>query len=159
MFDEFKSEWAAFCRADKKNCAKISDFQTCYKYNKAVYPQLQDFFATFPPISFRLDVNTTIIWEPSDFLYVNDENGDYCIGIQPLKDLIFGEIFMRNLDIMFDLNNQRIGFAQANCDGVPKTPATPPETPVPEPPASSPIPQPTFSSAPGSIISSRGSQS
>ena len=153
MFTEFKNEWAAFCRSSNKHCAKISDFQTCYTYNNATYPRLEDFFATFPPVSFKLDVNTTIIWEPSDYLYVNDDSKDYCLGIQPLKDLIFGEIFMKNLDVMFDLHNKRVGFAQANCDGIPKPPPSLPTAPTPES-VSSPTPEASLPPAQGNLISS-----
>ncbi len=117
MFTAFKNEWTAFCRSSQNNCANIADFQSCYTYNNSSYSRLDDFFETFPPISFKLDATTSIIWDPSDYLYLNDESKEYCIGIQPLKDLIFGQIFIKDLDIMFDLDNKRMGFAQANCGG------------------------------------------
>jgi hypothetical protein len=115
LYQAFKLSWANFCRGDANRCARISDFQTCYTYQQDIYPSVQAFLDTFPPISYQFKGDNEFVWTPKDYLYVDETPQSYCIGIQPLKDLVFGEIFMKNWDIRFDLDNRQLGFAKSNC--------------------------------------------
>ena len=117
LYNAFKLKFANFCRSGSTNCAKISDFQTCYIHNKKAYPNIQDFFNTFPPIMFTFDDTVMIDWVPSEYFFHDGNSTSYCIGIEPLKDLILGAIFMKNFDILFDQEKKSVGFVQANCDG------------------------------------------
>lgn len=116
LFEVFKLQLASVCRRNSVACAKTPDFQSCYTYNANVYPNIQDFFDTFPPISFILN-GVELIWEPREYLFQADSAMNYCLAIYPLEDIVLGAAFMRNFDIKFDLRDQKLSFARANCDG------------------------------------------
>jgi hypothetical protein len=118
LYKVFKISWAKYCRSDSLHCAKTSDFQNCYSHNKEKYQTIEDFFHTFPSFTFQFK-GADIDWSPADYFFYNNNLDSYCIGIEPLNDLLLGEIFMRNFDIQFDPEKQRVGFVRSNCDGMP----------------------------------------
>jgi hypothetical protein len=116
LYSILKIQWATFCRSGDDQCAHMSDFQNCYAFDVNSFSDIQMFFSTFPPIVFVFNDNIEITWHPREYFYFDDDQVSYCIGIQPLKDLILGSIFMKNYDIQFDLTNQKVGFTNADCN-------------------------------------------
>jgi len=118
LYSVFKIQWAKYCRSNPMNCAKISDFQNCFVYNNKTYKSIDEFFDTFPTFTFQFR-GADILLGPADYFYYNKALENYCIGIEPMRDLLLGEIFMRNFDIQFDPVNKKVGLIRANCDGSP----------------------------------------
>jgi hypothetical protein len=116
LYNSFKLLLASVCRRRSETCAKTSDFQSCYTYNSTSYPNIQDFFDTFPPITVVTE-GVELLWEPREYMFQMNSEINYCLAIYPLEDIVLGAAFMRNFDIKFDTETQRIGFARANCDG------------------------------------------
>jgi len=116
LYSVFKIQWAKLCRANPLNCAKVSDFQNCFAHNTATYKSVDEFFNTFPSFTFKFK-GVDVSWGPADYFHYNQALGSYCIGIEPNRDLLLGEIFMRNLDLQFDPVNQKVGLVRANCGG------------------------------------------
>ncbi len=90
---------------------------------------MQNFYDTFPSIKLKLGPDFEIEFHPEDYFYAGDTPQVYCLGIQPFEQLIFGGLFMKNWDIYFDLDGQKLGFRKSFC-GDPSTRIVPQEKPA-----------------------------
>lgn len=61
------------------------------------------------------DQGKTVAWFPEDYLYRINGTKYYCVGIEPLRDVIFGAIFMKNYDVLFNKDKRSVSFTRANC--------------------------------------------
>ena len=60
VYDQFFSKFEEFCDQSKKNCDGqrkdvAGEPHKCFYYNKSLYSNKQDFFFTFPIVSFLMD--------------------------------------------------------------------------------------------------------
>ncbi|CAN6561861.1 unnamed protein product [Malus baccata var. baccata] len=74
----------------------------------------------FPQVSLNFDGNASMILRPEDYLLQqNSMNGDevWCIGIAKNQgqQTVLGDLVLKDKIIVYDLANQRIGWAQYNC--------------------------------------------
>lgn len=77
----------SFCRKDtKRNCGGTEPIKigsdTCYHINRAKWPNQNNFFASFPTLTFRLDNNQNYTLTAAEYLFVKRNQPDkYCLGI------------------------------------------------------------------------------
>ena len=75
----------------------------------------------WPNISLNLEGYDYILFPENYFVEFNF-NGQIgaCLGLQRdnISKIIFGTTFMHGYDIIFDRDNQKIGFAKADCNRV-----------------------------------------
>ena len=107
-----------FCSDKKENCAGGGSYTNkddyCFVYDEHKHGSLEEFYATFPVISFELDGDYDYNWKPQDYLY--EENAQLCLPFYALSGrTILGAIWMKNHDIIFDRDNNKVGFAESDC--------------------------------------------
>lgn len=120
LISMFKSGFNNHCSKSPANCAHHDKYRECYYWDKSRYANLNDFFKTFPIMTFYFNGNIPYKWHPQDYLVLPlDSNTHYCIGVKTLSHTILGAIFMRNYDIYFDRTNKKISFTRANCGSDP----------------------------------------
>ena len=72
-----------------------------------------EFFSSFPPL-FLMIGDQTVEWLPSEYFY--QWRGFECVGInRGGSQTILGATFMRQKNIVFDLENEQIAIARASC--------------------------------------------
>ena len=54
---------------------------------------------------------------PTYFFLSSAEARSFCVGILPDKKFVLGAITMADFSVIFDHENNRVGFARSNCDG------------------------------------------
>eukprot|EP00347_Sterkiella_histriomuscorum_P001127 403373223 len=116
-----------FCRVDKNNCAgaRITSNQNgiCFKYDEKKFAKGPlPFFMTYPILKFKVkthDENRTMYfdWFPSEYLY-RDKNDQYCIGAEKYSrnEIIIGGTMMRQHNFIFDVEENKVGIARAQCN-------------------------------------------
>ena len=80
--------------------------------NELTYKQ---FYASFPPIYFTFEGDIEIPWLPSEYFY--SSMGVQCVGMTSSNQskILLGGTFMRQKNIIFDQENNRIGIKEAVC--------------------------------------------
>lgn len=74
--------------------------------------------SSFPPISFNFASGQAICMPANSYFFLsNKEHRSFCIGIFPENKFIIGAITMSDFTVVFDHENQRVGWARSNCDG------------------------------------------
>lgn len=92
----------------------------CYKYDQAKYPNITDFFNTFPVVSVTVD-EEIIDWLPEYYLFAwPDTPAHFCVGVYSNGNSgnVLGGNFMRGMDVIFDRSDNRVGFAHSSCDPI-----------------------------------------
>jgi hypothetical protein len=116
LFSKFNFFITNFCSDKQENCGGHSRYQECYSFNKYLYKNVDDFFNTFPKMTFKFNNDVEWAWHPQDYMVAAiGSSNHYCIGVKALKDIILGAIFMRNYDIHFDKIKKRVSFVRSNC--------------------------------------------
>lgn len=87
----------------------------CFVFPSENFSTRQVFYDSFPVFSLIFDLNKSVLWHPEDYLFQVRSTKYYCVGIEPLKDVILGAIFMRNYDILFERDSKKISITRANC--------------------------------------------
>ena len=91
---------------------------TCYKYDVTIFPNISDFYQTFPVVSFQVDLEL-VDWRPEYYLFAWPEQPkSFCVGVYTNGGggNVLGGNFMRGMDVIFDRTDKRIGFAHSSCD-------------------------------------------
>jgi hypothetical protein len=105
-----------FCSLNNSHCGGSQmESNRCFVINQNKHKSLSDYFATFPPLNFNLS-GEIYTWEPSAYLHLGGKK-EYCLLFQSFHgdSFIFGGVFMKNHDIIFDKKQDKIGFIKANC--------------------------------------------
>lgn len=114
--EKFTTDFSYHCMVKSSNCAHNDFYKECYHWDRRKYPILNDFFKTFPKMTFYFNGVIPYYWHPQEYLVQPlDSNTHYCVGVKTLSHMILGAIFMRNYDIHFDRTAKQIGFARSNC--------------------------------------------
>ena len=114
LFAQWKLVFDQFCRLKDSHCAGYTEFSQCYDFESKNLT-IEDALRTFPNQTFTFNDDLVYTWHAQDyFIFSGSAN---CIGIKPLKDLILGANFMRNYDLFFNIEEQTVSFARANCSG------------------------------------------
>jgi hypothetical protein len=111
-----EEELHAYCMENGNKCGGHARKKNCYEYDPKTHKTLAEFFASFPPLNFNLS-GEVYIWE-ADAYFFQQTSTEYCLSLQKqnvAKNFVFGGVFMKNHDILFDKKNDRIGFIKANC--------------------------------------------
>lgn len=91
----------------------------CFTYTPTkAYPTLEDWFESFPHVYMLFEPNAYIPLYPRDYFFL--ENGLQCLAFDYLEGrVILGGVFMRNFDLQFDRDNQKVRMVRANCSPAP----------------------------------------
>jgi hypothetical protein len=127
----YQSLWNRFeehC-ADPAHCLGNEVFvpgesHKCYQYNASEFSTIDEFFDSFPLLIVKID-EEELFWEPRQYLFAwFNYADDYCLGVYNNGGggSVLGMNFMRGKDVIFDRTNERVGFAEANCDIVNTSP-------------------------------------
>ena len=93
----------------------MSNHKICYQ--RPVQLTQVEFFSTFPPLFFMIE-DQAIEWLPSEYFY--QWRGFECLGInRGGGQTILGATFMRQKNVIFDLENEQIALVAANCSADP----------------------------------------
>lgn len=114
LFSSWKKNFDRFCKRSEANCLGRSHYENCYEVQKSDF-DFEKSALSFPKVTFSFGEEKDFVWHPED--YLTEIEGAVCVGVKPMKDVIFGANFMRNYDIAFDLGTQRISFTRSNCTG------------------------------------------
>ena len=116
LFSKFSFFITNFCSDNPENCGRHNKYQECYPFNKHAYKDIDEFFATFPKLTFKFNKDVEWAWYPQDYMVAAlGSSAHYCIGVKALKDIILGAVFMRNYDIHFDKVKKKVHFVRSNC--------------------------------------------
>lgn len=124
MYNKIENTIKNFCSQENRCMGDIytkNNLGLCFKLRKNI--NTVQFLESMPTLTFTFDENVTYDWKPQNYIYNNtnvdkkDNILNYCIGIYHLKkgEIILGSTWMHNHDIVFDLQDNRVGFAESNC--------------------------------------------
>ena len=126
VFRYIEQTGTKYCAKSKKRCGGLKQFKgdLCLEYKHQSYDTLEDFLNSFPTLAFTLQGGSAYNWLPRNYLRLTPNNFDpssktYCIMMLESKDGIkpmLGNMFMRGHDILFDRNNKKISFVEADCN-------------------------------------------
>lgn len=112
-FDEFCSVEGK-CKGEK---VKITgEPHVCFRFDGKLFTP-EEFFASFPEISFGFG-DAEVVWKPERYLFAWwDMPFDYCVGVynNGAAENVFGGLFMRGHDVIFDSGKGMMGFVASEC--------------------------------------------
>lgn len=121
FYKSIKRQMRNYCKEDKKRCGGQAHQLKCFK--KSSSQTLQAFFRSFPTFNFELPsmdaINSTYNykWQPSEYLYKLGNEYCYAFFEQNRSYIMMGGTFMRQHGFVFDVDNNRVGIAEAKCGG------------------------------------------
>lgn len=118
LFNALKDSFKKFCSKSKILCGGFDEWKSkCFDYNKNEnYFDVIKFKQSFPIFDFDMGTDDKYRLYPTEYLVQESENSNsFCIGIEPLKNMILGAIFWRNYDIHINKDNKQIGFIRSKC--------------------------------------------
>ena len=124
LYTEVEKQINIFCSQVHK-CLGDSyptDNGLCFKIKENV--SLENFLLSMPDIHFTFEKNVKYTWKPQSYLYNSTDSNindlpTFCIGLTgwASNEILLGSTWMHNHDIIFDLENRKIGFVESNCSG------------------------------------------
>lgn len=118
LFREYRKQFVRFCAEDDTNCGAFIHPNNCHIFPSEFYKDLREFFDSFPVLELVFDDNKPVSWFPEDYLYRVKGTHYYCVGIEPLRDVILGAIFVKNYDILVNKDDRSVTFTRANCSQI-----------------------------------------
>jgi hypothetical protein len=124
LYQQVMKKVDLFC-AQLDNClgsAHKTDIGQCYKVKPGVTET--DFVNSLPSFTFIFNRDLRYDWRPENYLFnntkANDHQHTYCMGFNgwSSNEILLGSTWMHNHDIIFDVENMRVGFAEANCGNI-----------------------------------------
>ena len=117
LFDKLQEKFANFCKLKKELCGGSDRWdRSCYSPSgQGTAGFLPHFFKSFPTLDFDVGAKSIYRLYPSDYLLKKENSDQYCIGIEPLKNMILGAVFWRNYDIFIDKESRTVGFVRSDC--------------------------------------------
>lgn len=75
--------------------------------------------AHFPLIRWKFQAGAELHWKPQSYLYERSQNSNrFCFGFEDngaARETVLGASWMLHSDIIFDVEQKRLGFAEAQC--------------------------------------------
>ena len=130
LFNMFVAHFDWFCDLDHENHCKGKRVQyqddICFEYSESAFPEgPKDYFMSYPVLNFKtIGLNgehIDIKWFPSEYLF-RQKSTRYCMAIEKFSrsnEVLLGGSFMRQNNFIFDVENNKIGFARARCNDDP----------------------------------------
>ena len=104
-----------------KKCGKFErkrEFGGCF-YFRNNEEMLYAINNIFPNITFSINNEINYIWTPQNYYYNFSliENNSFCLGFSTdYENFILGSTWMKGYDIIFDREDNKIGFVVSNCN-------------------------------------------
>lgn len=102
-----------------------NDHKICFEYDEKKFKDGPlEYFKSYPTLAFVLQDrngdNFDFIWYPSEYLYRHSTEV-YCVAaeIQNGSEIMMGGTMLRQHNLIFDIENEAIGFAHAVCSDDP----------------------------------------
>ncbi|CAI2368737.1 unnamed protein product [Moneuplotes crassus] len=113
----------SLCRQGNYKCLGEKYSQGCYKFSPIQELTYEDFFYSYPVISFNMG-SQKVHWYPNDYFYRKNPT-TFCLAIEPFASdetkVVLGASFLRNNLAIFDIENKRIGIVRAALNGCENT--------------------------------------
>jgi hypothetical protein len=93
----------------------------CFKLKENI--TVLQFIESMPTLTFVFENDVKYLWKPENYLFnytdpaSNDKRLTFCIGLTGWNsnEILLGSTWMHNHDIIFDLQNKKIGLVESNC--------------------------------------------
>lgn len=126
LYNALLDEISSFCSTRDGCAAKKSDVENdegseCWQvFDMKLGP------VKFPTIRLHFDQDTRVNWYPSEYLQQRDDSGIWCSTFleNNVFQTVLGISFMLRHDFIFDLDQQRLGVADAACPEHQKPPSS-----------------------------------
>mmetsp|Transcript_10023 Transcript_10023/g.9951 ORF Transcript_10023/g.9951 Transcript_10023/m.9951 type:complete len:421 (+) Transcript_10023:125-1387(+) len=118
LWSHFESACSKPGKCDGDKAYIPSEPHMCYNYDSGKYPDIYDFYDTFPVLTLLID-NIEVQWLPENYLFAWPAYpNSYCLGIYNDGQgcNVLGGIFSRGMDVIFDRTTNKIGFADSECN-------------------------------------------
>ena len=122
LFSLLKIHFGWFCAASKNNCIggiiEKGSNKICFNYQGT---DLSQYFLSYPVLQFQLKNTDSDMfnfeWYASEYLYSYSSN-IYCIAAEEQQggQVMLGGTILRQHNLVFDLQNNKVGFAHATCN-------------------------------------------
>ncbi|MCQ2818917.1 MAG: pepsin-like aspartyl protease [archaeon] len=123
LFDEIIKKFKAVC-SKEENINKCGNYSIdrslgpCYRFKNKEEMEYGIKYV-WPSISFNINDKYIYTWKPEQYYFNDTDDNKYqaCLGFQSdtRSTITLGSTWMHGHDIIFDRENKRIGFAEANC--------------------------------------------
>jgi hypothetical protein len=118
LYSQYRKQFVRFCGKLDTNCGAFIHPNNCHIFPNEMFDNLRDFYDSFPVLELIFDNDKPVSWFPEDYLYKADDTHYYCVGIEPLRDVILGAIFVKNYDVLVNKENKTVTFTRANCSQI-----------------------------------------
>lgn len=112
IYDDLTAQLNGFCNA-RDGCGATPEGAECFRLrdlttDPVLFPTLR--------IKFRGDTDS-VAWPPTSYLHQRGEQGVWCQTFMKnnLNQTVFGISWMLHKDVIFDLQERRLGVVSANC--------------------------------------------
>eukprot|EP01016_Furgasonia_blochmanni_P052809 TRINITY_DN845_c0_g4_i1.p1 TRINITY_DN845_c0_g4~~TRINITY_DN845_c0_g4_i1.p1 ORF type:complete len:682 (-),score=31.79 TRINITY_DN845_c0_g4_i1:98-2098(-) len=114
VYNAFYEGLTSYCDAFTGRCGDGREGELCFRRNQNT--TRQQFYASFPNLTFHVEGNQTLDWTPESYLY-HSGSGLYCVAFQKYENrVILGASFMRGYDILFNMENESVSFVKSSCN-------------------------------------------
>jgi len=124
LYVKLHSAIVSFCDSHDR-CGATSSTGACWQHRKKGVP-----YDNYPTVRFRFE-SGTMLWKPRAYLYRKDTG--VCLGIASnggTKQTVLGATWMINTNVIFDIDQKRLGVAEASCPEFTQRPPPPGGLPV-----------------------------
>jgi hypothetical protein len=121
LYSEVEKQINIFCSQLEKclGDSYATENGLCFKLKEFI--SYEFFLQSLPDIHFTFENNVKYTWKPHSYLYNSTYSGskEFCIGLTgwSSNEILLGSTWMHNHDIIFDLENKKIGLVDSNCSG------------------------------------------
>jgi hypothetical protein len=121
MYSEIEKQINIFCSQIDKCLGDSYPTENglCFKRKETI--SFEKFLKSLPEIHFTFENNIKYTWKPKNYLYTTTDSNsnEFCIGLigWSSNEILLGSTWMHNHDIIFDIQNKRIGFVDSLCSG------------------------------------------
>ena len=121
IYKSLIKEFSKFCKSKGGGCGNFqydSELGYCasFKDRESLFKAISEYW---PNITLQLGKDTNYIWKPINYYYyfLKLNTRKACLGFNSHKsqNIVLGTNFIHGYDVIFDRENQRLGFVQADC--------------------------------------------
>ena len=120
IYSSIINEFKSICKKNGKKCGKFNNLfvkQYCVFFD-SIDNKEKAINECWPNITFNLDGHNYTLSANDYYIDMSNNQNLACVGFegQKISSITLGTTFMHGHDIIFDLGNQQIGFAIADCN-------------------------------------------